>query len=1487
MKGFLSLLFLLISTISSAQIRDNQVIAKRAPDSKFQFINISTGLPVDKQVWDEVEPFVEGYARVLQNSKFSFVNKLGKLIAPVEFDEARDFSNRLVAVKKLDKWGFINEHGKTVIDFKYDIVFDFESSVTVVFDTKAWSLVNNEGTVIKTLDIDICYGFKNGKAKILKADKEGILNVQGDIIFTGKKNKSTIAPPYQPKSNIITESCPDNLDFEFGDFTNWQCYTGRVDSVGTTNVITVFPSPPTVNRHTIIPRTIPSAIDPFGLFPTNPPDGSNAAVRLGNTQVGAQAERIRYTIHVPLNDSNFSIVYDYAVVFQDPGHTTWTQPRFITRLLDSATNTYIDCASFEYISTSNLPDFAVSPVNSSVIYKPWASVFYNLRGHGGKTLYMEFTNADCVRTGHWGYAYIDVESICGNPIRAQYNCNPPNITTLTGPPGFQFYNWWDSGYTTILGTGRVITLNPGPSINTTIWLEMIPFSTFGCQDTLKITITGDLDGVFGMSDTTACAPHTFTFYNRNLPSLTTFWDFGDGNTGVGDTVTHTYSIPGTYFVQLTVTQQGGCTGTGTQKVVVLSGPTVLQPPNQTACNITVTSPVNFSGSTGTLYNWVNSNPTIGLPAVGSGNIPSFTALNPGNTPVTATITVTPYNYGCSGTPTLFTITVNPTPNVIQPVNQTLCNNTATNAINFSGNVAGANYSWVNSNPAIGLPAAGVGDIPSFIAINNGATAVTATISVTPSASGCTGVTRTFTITVRPTPNVIQPAEQAVCNGSNTNPVNFTGAINGTTYNWTNNNTSIGLGASGTGNIAAFTALNNSTVPVSATVTVTPSLNGCAGPPQAFIINVYPSPNIVQPASQVLCHGAVTNPVTFSSSITGASFDWSNNNPSIGLPATGSGNIPSFTVNNSGNTTTTATITVTPSAAGCLGVPVTFTYTVNPIPGIAQPANQVLCNGDLTTGYVFSSQVIGATFIWTNDNPSIGLAAIGTGNIPGFFVTNTGNTTQTATITVTPSAAGCPGLPQTFSITVNPTPTVVQPANQVLCNAASTNAITFNGAVSGSNFNWTNSNTSIGLAASGTGNIPVFTATNTGNTPQTATITVTPSAAGCPGLSQTFTITVNPTPNVAQPANQLLCNGDLTTGYVFSSQVSGATFIWTNDNPSIGLAAIGNGNIPGFFVTNTGNTTQTATITVTPSSAGCPGLPQTFTITVNPTPNVAQPVNQVLCNGASTNAITFNGAVSGSNFSWTNSNTSIGLAASGTGNIPAFTATNTGNSPQTATITVTPSASGCTGLPQIFTITVNPIPNVTRPADQDLCDGANTNIITFNGTVSGSTFNWTNNNTSIGLGASGTGDIPAFTATNTSNTTQTATITVTPSAAGCNGLPQTFTITVNPIPNVIQPANQILCSGFSTAAINFAGSVNNAIYTWTNTEPSIGLSGSGTGNIPPFTTVNVSNNPVVATITVTPTMGLCTGNPEIFTITVNPTPDVAPPADQTLCNGATN
>lgn len=60
--------------------------------------------------------------------------------------------------------------------------------------------------------------------------------------------------------------------------------------------------------------------------------------------------------------------------------------------------------------------------------------------------------------------------------------------------------------------------------------------------------------------------------------------------------------------------------------------------------------------------------------------------------------------------------------------------------------------------------------------------------------------------------------------------------------------------------------------------------------------------------------------------------------------------------------------------------------------------QTVNSGQNTTSIIFPA---GCKFNWTIDNPSIGLAASGTGDIPSFKAINTGSSPVTATITATP------------------------------------------------------------------------------------------------------------------------------------------------------------------------------------------------------------------------------------------------------------------------------------------------------------------------------------------------------------------------------------------------------------------------------------------------------------------------------------------------------
>jgi PKD repeat protein len=77
------------------------------------------------------------------------------------------------------------------------------------------------------------------------------------------------------------------------------------------------------------------------------------------------------------------------------------------------------------------------------------------------------------------------------------------------------------------------------------------------------------------------------------------WDLGDGTTGNGVVVTHTYSAPGTYLVRLTVTDDSGLSAAAQHPLRVEQGPQANQPPTaviNVPTRVSVNQLVQFDGS---------------------------------------------------------------------------------------------------------------------------------------------------------------------------------------------------------------------------------------------------------------------------------------------------------------------------------------------------------------------------------------------------------------------------------------------------------------------------------------------------------------------------------------------------------------------------------------------------------------------------------------------------------------------------------------------------------------------------------------------------------------------------------------------------------------------------------------------------------------------------------------------------------------------------
>lgn len=433
------------------------------------------------------------------------------------------------------------------------------------------------------------------------------------LILTFLSTPSTICA--KENANDISysylDTCPANINFELGNFVNWEANTGKVRlGPEPSNIITWDQSIWRTNiglpiRHEIMDRNNQNpALDPYGNFPVNPPfGGGRYAVRLGtdlndplssSPLPNALSEAIRYKITVPNNPINFGITFSYAVVFENPNHpnnlhTYHQQPRFQARMYEIGGDT-LDCANFTFVASDPLPGFDTSAkykIDSAtgrfpgginfapVKYKPWSSVFVNLNKYAGKTFYLEFLTTDCTLRGHFGYAYVDVLE-CVIPIKAEIPCRNTTNAILSAPPGFKTYEWWNSNFSRKLGEGdtlRTTAVRENEKVN----VILIPYDSYGCQDTLSTSVK-----VLSTSTPGVRYPTVYTLPNndtqlqaRNI-GTNYFWQPSTGlNNSIIINPIFNFNTDVEYLIN--ITDSKGCLTTDTVLIMVEEGPDVWIP----------------------------------------------------------------------------------------------------------------------------------------------------------------------------------------------------------------------------------------------------------------------------------------------------------------------------------------------------------------------------------------------------------------------------------------------------------------------------------------------------------------------------------------------------------------------------------------------------------------------------------------------------------------------------------------------------------------------------------------------------------------------------------------------------------------------------------------------------------------------------------------------------------------------------------------------
>lgn len=132
--------------------------------------------------YDEVGEFSEGLAVAIKGKKWGYINRLGWVAIPLEFDMANRFHEGFAVVIKGGNYMYIDQIGKPITSLKFDSADSFNNGLAVVSKGDKKGYINQTGRVVIPFEFDIAGWFGKDSAWVRKGDREFYINRKGEEI---------------------------------------------------------------------------------------------------------------------------------------------------------------------------------------------------------------------------------------------------------------------------------------------------------------------------------------------------------------------------------------------------------------------------------------------------------------------------------------------------------------------------------------------------------------------------------------------------------------------------------------------------------------------------------------------------------------------------------------------------------------------------------------------------------------------------------------------------------------------------------------------------------------------------------------------------------------------------------------------------------------------------------------------------------------------------------------------------------------------------------------------------------------------------------------------------------------------------------------------------------------------------------------------------------------------------------------------------------
>lgn len=148
-------------------------------------------------LFEELSGFFEGYSMVKQNGKYGIINRKGKIILPIEYDNSGwrameyIFSENLAMVEKDNKYGFVNKQGEIVIPIIYESAQHCTEGLIPVQKDGVWGFIDKEGNEVSPFVFMMASYFTWGRAEVVFNNITYKINTQGQCVKNCKTYPKT------------------------------------------------------------------------------------------------------------------------------------------------------------------------------------------------------------------------------------------------------------------------------------------------------------------------------------------------------------------------------------------------------------------------------------------------------------------------------------------------------------------------------------------------------------------------------------------------------------------------------------------------------------------------------------------------------------------------------------------------------------------------------------------------------------------------------------------------------------------------------------------------------------------------------------------------------------------------------------------------------------------------------------------------------------------------------------------------------------------------------------------------------------------------------------------------------------------------------------------------------------------------------------------------------------------------------------------------